>query len=148
MGISVHRAGVRKKDRLVKIIKRTSLILNAIGFPEYNSGKSKRTCSDHAKIGLLIIRQHLGISYESFSLLLPSLGGVMRIARITHVPEQSTLRKFSRRLDPNILSKIFCYVAMTVCKENTIAAIDSTGFSCSNAPRHFVKRMRESANFE
>lgn len=89
-----------------------------MGVPEFSSERSKRTYSDHSKIGLLIIWRYLELSYESFSNILWSLGGVMHVARIERPSEQTTLRKFSRRLDPRILDKVFGsshhpYAAMT-----------------------------------
>jgi transposase len=117
--------------------------LEAMGVPEYSSKKSKKTYSDHAKIALLVLRQYLDRSYERFSKDLGSMGGVMKEAAIDRVPDPSTLSKFSMRTDAEMIKRIIENTAKLVCIPGIIAAIDSTGFSCSNASRHYVKRLKE-----
>jgi transposase len=68
---------------------------------------------------------------------------VLRAAGIRYIPDHSTLVKFSSFLDPSVLDKILNAVAVKICRDDIVMAIDSTGFSCSNASRHYVKRMKE-----
>ena len=92
----------------------------------------------HLKTGLLIIRQYLDVSFRELCSILSSLrawkGGV---------PDHSTLVKFSRRVETGLLDRVLRAVAGILCGTDMTVAIDSTGFSCSNASRHFVKRLKE-----
>jgi transposase len=121
----------------------TFLILSALGYPEYSSKKSKHTYSDHAKVGLLILTEYLGKSFEEFTKILPSLKGVMRAAGISDIPDGSTLRKFRKRLDAEILKNIVAYQSMMIVgNSKATVAVDATGFSTSHASRYFVARLK------
>ena len=130
-------------DRLAFIIKVVRNVLIGMGLPDRSSKYSNRVFDDHAKISLLVLRQYLKMSYEKFSETLGSMKGVMGSAGIDRVPEQTTLRKFSARLSENVLKRVIWHTANAVCLPDIVAAVDSTGFSCSNASGHYVKRLRE-----
>ena len=132
-----------RADRLVSIIKSTFLILGGIGYPEYSSKKSKRVYSDHAKIGLLIVMEYLGKSFAEFSRLMGSLEGMMKAARISEIPDESTLRKFRKRLDTRILDKVMIFQSgMIVGNSRLTVSIDANGFSTSHASKYYVSRLK------
>ena len=136
-------ADAQPVDRLAAVMRMTSFILKNIGHPEYSSKKSKRTFSDHAKIGLLVIRQLMRKSYEDFTDMLPSLTGVLGEAGISKIPDPSTLWKFASRLEPEFLEDVMQEIARTVCSDDMVVAVDSTGFSLTNVSRHMEKRVKE-----
>ena len=136
-------ADAQPVDRLAAVMRKTSFILKNIGHPEYSSKKSKRTFSDHAKIGLLIIRQLIGRSYEDFVDMLPSFAGVLSEAGISKIPDPSTLWKFAARLHPEFLEDIMQEIAGEICADEMIVAVDSTGFSLTNVSGHMEKRIKE-----
>ncbi|MCL2786532.1 MAG: IS5 family transposase [Methanomassiliicoccaceae archaeon] len=119
------------------------MALIAAGLPRYSSYYSNHVYDDHAKVSLLVLRQHLDVSYEEMTDVLGSMNGVIRALRIRSIPDPSTLRKFVKRLDPDVLDKVLWHTAKAVCNEQLIVAVDATGFSCSNASRHYVRRLRE-----
>ena len=125
------------------IIKVVMTVLIGMGVSEYSSVYSKRMYSDHAKISLLVLRQYLDVSYDRFSDILGSMDGVMTVAGIGDVPDPSTLRKFSVRIDPGTIKSVIRNTAKMVCGPDMIGAVDSTGFSCSSASKHYEKRLRE-----
>ena len=115
-----------------------------MGYPEYSSKKSKRMYSDHAKIGLLALMEYLDKSFAEFTRILPSLESVIRISGITDIPEESTLRKFRRRLDPEILDKVIAYQSsMVIGNSETTIGIDATGFPSTHASRYYVMRLKQ-----
>jgi len=133
----------RKADRLEDIIKTAFMILTGIGYPEYSSKKSNRIYSDHAKIGLLIVMEYLGKSFAEFTKLIGSFEGVMKAANISDVPDESTLRKFRRRLDPKILDKVMAYQSKMIAGNSELTvAVDATGFSTSHASKYYVSRLK------
>jgi transposase len=125
------------------IMRSTLLILTGIGYPEYSSIKSKRMYSDHAKVGLLILTEYMGKSFEEFTKILPSMRGVMKAAGISDIPDGSTLRKFRKRLNSDILDKVVLHQSrMIVGNSNITASIDATGFSTSHASKYFIARLK------
>ena len=90
------------------------------------------------KIGLLALKQYLDVSFRELCSMLSSF----KVWR-GRVPDHSTLVKFSKRLDTGLLDRVLWVMAHMLCGPDMIVAVDATGFSCSNASRHFVKRLRE-----
>jgi transposase len=133
----------QRADRLACIIRTTFLILEGIGYPEYSSEKSKRTYSDHAKVGLLILTEYLGKSFEEFTKILPSLKGVIKVSGISGIPDGSTLRKFRKRLNSKILDKVVAYQSrMIVGDSDVTVAVDATGLSTSHASKYYISRLK------
>jgi len=93
---------------------------------------------EHTKIGLLVLRQHLGVPYRELCLMLPSLR-----AWRGRVPDHSTLVKFSGRVGQGVLEAVLRATASMLCGCGMTVAVDSTGFSCSSASRHFTRRLVE-----
>ena len=123
------RADAQPVDRLAAVMRKTYLVSKNIGHSEYSSVRSKRTFSDHTKIGLLILKQMVRKSYRDFVDMLPSLTGVLKEAGIVSMPDPSTLWKFSSILDPEFLEAILQNIEGMVCREEMILVVDSTGFS-------------------
>jgi hypothetical protein len=131
-----------KEDRLANVINIIVTVLTELGIPKYSSERSNRLYSVHAKIGLLVIRQHIGCSFRKFCLFLTSTPRVLRAAGMKFIPDHSTLVKFSLSLDPRLMDDVLSAVARKVSHRDIIMAIDATGFSCSNASEYYIKRMK------
>lgn len=87
--------------------------------------------------------EYLGKSFHEFSMLLPSLGSVMKTARISTVPDESTLRKFRKRLDPKVLSKVLAHMGRMISGNSLLTVgVDATGFSTSRASNYYVVRLK------
>jgi Transposase DDE domain. len=126
------------RDRIDQIIKVTDMVLEGLGIPKHSSEFSNRLYDDRLKIELLIVRQYLDISFRELCTILPSL-------RVWNgrCPDHSTLVKFSAKVGTMVLDRVLRSIAMMLCRTDMTVAVDSTGFSCSNASRHFVKRLKE-----
>jgi hypothetical protein len=131
------------KDRLAGIMEMCSRILFRAGVPEYSSPKSKKTFSDHFKVGLLVIRKLMDLTYRDLCDLLRSTPGVLSAGGADRVPEHSTLCKFASRLPSEVLYAVIGETALMLCGTHTVAAVDATGFSESNASRHYIKRLKQ-----
>jgi len=131
------------QDTLAAVIVMTSKILSRMGFPEFSSPKSKRAFSDHFKIGLLVIRKHLDLTYRDLCALLRSAPGVLGAGGAGRVPEHSTLCKFASRLPDDVLYGVLGETSRMLCGPGTVSAVDSTGYTESSASRHYVKRLKQ-----
>lgn len=124
------------------VVASTCLVLRKIGFPEFSSAKSKKTYSDHWKVGMLVLKEMLDLSYRDICGFLPSFGGVLAVGGINKIPDDSTLRKFAKRLDVRVLDMAIAETARKICGSGTVLAVDATGFSESNASRHYVMVLK------
>ena len=113
-----------------------------LDMPECFSGFSNRILGDRWKFGLPVLKEFLDLSYGDLSRILPSMRGVLEAGGASRIPHKDTLRKFSGRLPEDLLDKVIGKTARLLCGSDAIAAADSTGFSESNASKHFVKRLK------
>jgi len=134
------------RDEMAAVMLIVSLVLDEIGFPKYSSVKSKRTFSDHCKMGMLVLKEHLQRSYRDLCHILGSMPGVMAAGETDRIPDQSTLRKFSARLPPDLLDRVIGETARLLCGPGVTGAFDATGYSMSNASRHYVKRVKQTGS--
>jgi transposase len=137
MGNMLKRRKPSRNDRIAYIIKVTSMVLDGLGVPKHSSKFCKRIYDDHWLFSLLIVRQYLDLSYRELCSLMPSIKGMKKI------PDHSTVAKFSERAGPNRIRDVMQTLSMFVCGDGMTVAVDSTGFSCSNASRHYVKRINK-----
>ena len=129
-------------DLLAAVVTAAMDILEHLGYPDRSSAKSKRTYGDRWKFGLLVLKEFLDLSYRDLAAWLPSLSGVMGAGRVERVPHHTTLRKYSARVPDGLIDRVIGESARFLCGNDSIIAIDATGFSESNASKHFVKRLK------
>ena len=128
-----------KIDYIIKVIADT---LNELSVPKYSSKFSNKVYDDHLKICLLVLKQYLNKSYRELCSELRSLSIWERGYALDH----STLVKFSKKIDVDLLDKILAKIAHMKCEKDMTVAVDATGFSCSDASLHYVKRLKEFKN--
>jgi len=96
-----RRRSSSKRDRIGCIIKVTMMVLDGMGVPKYSSKHSNRMYDDHLKMGLLVLRQYLDLSFRELCSVISSL----KIWR-GRVPDHSTLVKFSGRINAGLLDSV------------------------------------------
>lgn len=128
-------------DHYSKIVATVMTILEAEGYPDRFSTMNRRGPSDIWKIGMLVLMRCLDKTFSSVVDLMGSCPGVLRLGGIAEPLEESTLRKFSYRLDDDLLDDLTMKSAMLLRSTSTRAAVDATGLSDTNASTHYVKRI-------
>ena len=73
---------------------------------------------------------------------------MLALGRARRVPDPSTLPKFASRLAGGVLDRAIAVAARPLCGTRTVIAVDSTGFTQSNASRHYVKRLTQLGSVE
>ena len=134
---------VNDKDYLAGLVVTVMMVMEHLAVPEYFSRFSNRIFGDRWKFGLLVLKEFLDVSYEDLVRFLPSMRGVLEAGGAPRIPHKDTLRKFSGRLPEGMLDRAIGETARLLCGSDVVAAVDSTGFSESNASRHFVKRLKQ-----
>ena len=127
---------------LAAVVTAAMDVLERLEYPDRSSKKSKRTYGDRWKFGLLILKELLDVSYRDLVSWLPSFSGVMEAGRVKRVPHHTTLRKYSVRVPDGLIDKVIGETARMLCGNDSVIAIDATGFSESNASKHFVRRLK------
>ena len=130
------------KDYLAGLVVTVMKVMDHLELPEYFSRFSNRIFGDRWKFDLLVLKEFLDLSYEDLVKVLPSFSGVLKAGGASRIPHKDTLRNFSGRLPEGLLDMVIGETARLLCGTDVIAAVDSTGFSESNASRHFVKRLK------
>ena len=137
---------VDEGDYLAGLVVTAMMVLEHLDLPEYFSRFSNRIFGDRWKFGLLVLKEYLDVSYEDLVRMLPSFRGVLDAGGAPRIPHKDTLRKFSGRLPEGLLDRVIGETARLMCGPDILMAVDSTGFSESNASRHFVKRLKYFGN--
>lgn len=112
------------------------------GYPEFISERSNRIYSDRWKFALLAVKEWLAFTYEKLSAQLSSFPEILRLGKTDRIPHEDTFRKFSKRTPKERIDKVIGEAARLLCGPDVVAAVDATGFSESNASRHYVKRLK------
>lgn len=130
------------KGLLAAVVTAAMDVLAFLEYPDRSSKKSKRTYGDRWKFGMLVLKEFLDLSDRDLVRILPSLRGVMEAGRVERVPHHTTLRKYSKRVPEGLVDKVIGETARILCGNDSVIAVDATGFSESNASKHFVKRLK------
>ena len=130
------------KGLLAAVVTAAMDVLAFLEYPDRSSRKSKKTYGDRWKFGMLVLKEFLDLSDRDLVRILPSLRGVMEAGRVERVPHHTTLRKYSKRVPEGLVDKVIGETARILCGNNSVIAVDATGFSESNASKHFVKRLK------
>ena len=130
------------KGLLAAVVTAAMDVLAFLKYPDRSSKKSKRTYGDRWKFGMLVLKEFLDLSDRDLVRILPSLRGVMEAGRVERVPHHTTQRKYSKRVPEGLVDKVIGETARILCGTDSVIAVDATGFSESNASKHFVKRLK------
>ena len=118
-------------------------IMKYLGIPEYRFPRSNHIYSYRQKIGLLVVRKRMCLSYNQFILDLPSYPNMLDAFGLReYIPDKTTLVRFANAVDHGDLEAIvraFCLFVDDPC----VIALDCTGFSNFLRSAHFVKRCEE-----
>lgn len=130
------------KDILAAAVTAVIDVLSHLEFPDRSSKKSKRMYGDRWKFGLLVLKEFLDVSYRDLVMMLPSMKGVMKAGRVKRVPHHTTLRKFASRIPADLIDRVIGETARILVGNGSVYAVDATGYSESNASKHFIKRLK------
>jgi len=114
------------KSFLVSARKLVSLI------PKYNSKFSNKIYDNPQKMIILVFKQKMKTTYRGVIKFLRFSGLARALLNLKRVPNYSTLIKFHKRINSNIIDDLLCK------KEVITSAIDSSGFETNYMSYHYA----------
>lgn len=137
-----YREKVHPKDHYGYIVATVMDFVNCMGYQDNFSTMNRRGLMDSWKFGLLILREFTGKSFREFNRCLGSFHGVLGLFGNRDLSiDESTIRKFSYRIDEGIVDMMIMAIATLCSTTRTIVAVDGTGFYDSNASLHYVRKI-------
>ncbi len=100
--------------------------------PKFNSKFSNKIYDNHQKMIILIFRQKMRMTYRGIIRFFRFSGLARALLNLKNVPDHSTLVKFHKRINPNIIDNLLCK------KEVITSAIDSSGFETNHMSYHYA----------
>lgn len=113
--------------------------------PLFFSKYSKKTYNNHQLLTLLIFKQKLKISYRDLIEDLKTRESILKILKLDNLPDQSTIRKFARRLSTSILHYLLGQTIILTRKQKLHLGIDATGFHVEDGSHYYRKRLGKHA---
>jgi IS5 family transposase len=100
--------------------------------PRFNSKFSNKIYDNHQKMIILIFRQKMRMTYRGIVKFFRFSGLARALLNLRSVPDHSTLVKFHKRINTEMLDSLLCK------KQVTTSAIDSTGFETTHMSYHYA----------
>lgn len=139
----IRRRKVSKRnDALLTATAVLASIIDSLGIDDYRCPRSNHIYSAKQKIVLLVLRQFVSLPYRDFCDMISSFTRICRTIGLKHVPHHTTLAKFSKTLDGDLLQKVISSFSV-VCGHDVTVGIDGTGFSEMRISAYFSKRKKD-----
>jgi DDE family transposase len=135
----------RKETKLIRFVKRALNIIKKARIPFRSSKFSNKIYNNHIHLILHMLRVSSGMSYIRFFEWIENFTGLWKVLAISTIPHFTTLQKFKHRCPKRYLDAFIQISGLLDQNSNITTAIDSTGFSLTNASYHYtiVIRFRE-----
>jgi transposase len=102
--------------------------------PRFNSKFSNKIYDNHQKMIILVFKQKMRMTYRGIVRFFRFSGLARAMLNLKSVPDHSTLIKFHKKLNVNILDSLLCK------KSVVTSAIDSSGFETSYMSYYYANR--------
>lgn len=115
------------------------MMLEISGIPEYSSKYSNHIYSNHQKIAILILMSCENIRYYSLRKNLGKYQGFVDEIGLLHIPDGSTLCKFTQKMEKSNLQMIVSMFSRFIASIDVVI-LDTTGISNFERSAHYVFR--------
>jgi len=121
---------VEKRSELKMFLVSARKLINTI--PKFNSKFSNKIYDNHQKMIILVFRQKMRMTYRGIIKFFQFSVVARAMLNLKSIPDHSTLVKFHKRINANILDDLLCK------KEVITSAIDSSGFETTHMSYHYA----------
>ena len=134
-----------KETKLIRFVKRALNIIKKARIPFRSSKFSNHIYNNHVHLILHMLRVNTGMSYIRFFEWIENFTQLWKVLAISSMPHFTTLQKFTQRCPKRYLDAFIQISGLIDDNGYVTTAIDSTGFSLTNASYHYtvVIRIRE-----
>lgn len=129
---------IRKETRFIKLAKKVKNIVVRSHIPLRFSKFSNHIYDNHIHLVLLVLKAKSGMGYEEFMLWIENFTGLWELLELDRVPHFTTLHKFAGRVPRRYLDLVITQSSVEGFSGDLYTAIDSTGFSLSNASVYYT----------
>lgn len=123
---------MKKGSELITFLVSARKLISKI--PRFNSKFSNKIYDNHQKMIILVFKQKMRMTYRGIVRFFNFSGLARAMLNLKSVPDHSTLVKFHKKLNFNILDSLLCK------KEVVISAIDSSGFETNYMSYYYANR--------
>lgn len=109
--------------------------------PLYFSKYSKKDFTVHQLLILLVLKQKLKCSYATLIDDLKTRPFIVKVIGLKKIPDDSTLKKFAKRLKAEIIYYLLEDCTGNVKKNKLKLAVDATGMHIEDGSFHYRKRL-------
>ena len=131
-------SSVKKETKLIKFVKRTLNVIKKARIPLRSSIYSNHIYSNHIHLVLLVLKIKSGMSYEEFMEWTENFPGLWDTLETDSIPHFTTIHKFAGRFPRRYLDMVVTASSIEDDIWSINTAIDSTGFSMTNASRYYT----------
>lgn len=131
------------KKLVTKIIRFTELMVSAIRrsrVPLYSCRRAPRTYKQYQHLAVLGLMKYLRTDYRGIIELLHNMPDVMAAMGMYQLPHYTTLQKFLQRFSRYRFEAILAKTVSLFQCNNSIVAVDATGFSNEHASMYYCWR--------
>ncbi len=141
-------ACTRKETKLIRFVKRALNIIKKARIPLRSSKFSNHIYNNHVHLILHMLRVNTGMSYIRFFEWIENFTHLWKVLMVSNIPHFTTLHKFVQRCPKRYLDTFIQISGLIDEKGSLSTAIDSTGFSLTNASYYYtiVIKVRENGN--
>lgn len=135
-------ASTKKETKLIRFVKRALNILKKTRIPIRFSKFSNHIYNNYVHLILHMLRVNTGMSYERFFEWVENFTGLWTVLGISSIPHFTTLQKFTTRCPKRYLDTFIHITGLNDDGEPLITAIDSTGYSLTNASHYYIVTIK------
>jgi transposase len=127
-------------NHLIKAVCEVGVWLDYSDVPYYSCRHSKRVFTQHQLLQGLVVKTLYRLRYRELTELLQVSDTLVDSIGYRRIPHYTTFQKFAARFPCRILHQLIASVAKYLSEGTLNIALDSTGFSLTNASYHYIKR--------
>ncbi len=133
----------KRTSKLIRVAVRAQQAAKYV-LPEYGNKFSRKDFTQHQLLAIAVLKQKTDEDYRD---TVDGIGSdLMQAMGLTKIPHFTTLQKFIKRLDSQVLDTLIAVVAILIIGDQLIrgavVGIDSSGYPASHASSYFVRRIK------
>jgi len=133
----------KRVSKLIRVVVRAQQAAKYV-LPEHSSKFSRQDFTQHQLLAVAVLKQKTNEDYRD---TVDGIGSdLMQAMGLTKIPHFTTIQKFIKRLDSQVLDALISIIAILIIGDRllkgAVIGIDSSGYPASHASSYFVRRIK------